>query len=215
MGEVVCTVIFNNDQKRDLVLPDNVPTHQLANVIALALKLPRDRDTYYELKVPDGKTFQRLPDSKTLQQSYILNGSRLYLSQEKEDPNSRAFLEGANGLKMRLRENTLIGRLTPKAFVDIDLTPLDQEKVVSRRHAAITHVSYHYVIKANQSSSIRTTRFALAVWKKGYDLNFLTNEMLRYHEKPELWTTHVSVSRERLNPSRCSSFERVLSLEVH
>jgi len=119
----------------------------LANVIALALKLPRDRDTYYELKVPDGKTFQRLPDSKTLQQSYILNGSRLYLSQEKEDPNSRAFLEGANGLKMRLRENTLIGRLTPKVFVDIDLTHLDQEKVVSRRHAAITHVSYHYVIK--------------------------------------------------------------------
>ena len=147
MGEVVCTVIFNNDQKRDLVLPDNVPTHQLANVIALALKLPRDQDTYYELKVPDGKTFQRLPDSKTLQQSYILNGSRLYLSQEKEDPNSRAFLEGANGLKMRLRENTLIGRLTPKVFVDIDLTHLDQEKVVSRRHAAITHVSYHYVIK--------------------------------------------------------------------
>lgn len=147
MGEVVCTVIFNNDQKRDLVLPDNVSTHQLANVIALALKLPRDRDTYYELKVPDGKTFQRLPDSKTLQQSYILNGSRLYLSQEKEDPNSRAFLEGANGLKMRLRENTLIGRLTPKVFVDIDLTHLDQEKVVSRRHAAITHVSYHYVIK--------------------------------------------------------------------
>lgn len=147
MGEVVCTVIFNNDQKRDLVLPDNVPTHQLANVIALALKLPRDRDTYYELKVPDGKTFQRLPDSKTLQQSYILNGSCLYLSQEKEDPNSRAFLEGANGLKMRLRENTLIGRLTPKVFVDIDLTHLDQEKVVSRRHAAITHISYHYVIK--------------------------------------------------------------------
>ena len=147
MGEVVCTVIFNNDQKRDLVLPDNVPTHQLANVIALALKLPRDQDTYYELKVPDGKTFQRLPDSKTLQQSYMLNGSRLYLSQEKEDPNSRAFLEGANGLKMRLRENTLIGRLTPKVFVDIDLTHLDQEKVVSRRHAAITHVSYHYVIK--------------------------------------------------------------------
>jgi len=147
MGEVVCTVIFKNDQKRDLVLPDYVPTHQLANVIALALKLPKDRDTYYELKIPDGKALQRLPDSKTLQQSYILNGSLLYLIQEKEDPHSRAFLEGANGLRMRLRENTLIGRLTPKVFVDIDLTPLDQGMVVSRRHAAITHVSYHYVIK--------------------------------------------------------------------
>jgi len=115
-AKVVCTVIFNNDQKRDLVLPDNVPTHQLANVIALALKLPRDRDTYYELKVPDGKTFQRLPDSKTLQQSYILNGSRLYLSQEKEDPNSRAFLEGANGFKMRLRGKHADRPFDPESF---------------------------------------------------------------------------------------------------
>ncbi|MBG0785463.1 MAG: FHA domain-containing protein [Anaerolineaceae bacterium] len=151
MSEVVCTVIFNNDQKRDLILPDNVQADQLANVIALALKLPKDRDTYYELKVPEGKTLRRLPDSKTLQHSFILNGSFLYLTQEKEDPNNRAFFEGGGGLKMRIRENTVIGRLTPKEYVDIDLTALDKEKVVSRRHAAITHVSYHYVIKDLES----------------------------------------------------------------
>jgi hypothetical protein len=147
MGEVVCTVIFNKDQKRDLILPDYIQADQLANVIALALKLPKDRDTYYELKVPDGETLRRLPDSKSLQHSFILNGSVLYLTQEQEDPHNRAFLEGSSGVKMRLRENTLIGRFTTKEHVDIDLTALDKEKVVSRRHAAITHVSYHYVIK--------------------------------------------------------------------
>jgi hypothetical protein len=121
--------------------------HQLANVIALSLGLPKNRDTYYELRISDGQELMRLPEAKNLQQSYILNGSKLYLHQESEDPQNRAFLETQNGLKMRLRENTLLGRLTPKSYVDIDLTPLDQEKVVSRSHAAITHISYHYVIK--------------------------------------------------------------------
>jgi hypothetical protein len=147
MGEVVCTVFFGNKQKRDLILPDFIPSHQLANVIAMALKMPDDKNTYYELKIPDGESLQRLPDSITLQQSYILNGSTIYLTQEKEDPRNRAFLVGPKGLKMRLREHTLIGRLTPKVFVDIDLSPMDEQKVISRRHAAITHVSYHYVIK--------------------------------------------------------------------
>lgn len=147
MGEVVCSVIYQNSQRRDLVLPDHIPVHQLANAVALALGLSKERDTYYELNIPDGDAFQRLPESKTLQQSYIMNGSFLYLMQGTEDQKEWVFLEGESGFKVHLRENSLIGRLTAKSFVDIDLTPLDQGKVVSRRHAAITHVSYHYVIK--------------------------------------------------------------------
>lgn len=150
MGEVICSVYYQynqKEQKRDLILPDQIPVHQLANVIALSLGLPKNRDTYYELKIFEGQDLVRLPEAKNLQQSYILNGSKLYLHQESEDPQNRAFLESQSGLKMRLRENTLLGRLTPNSYVDIDLTPFDQEKVVSRNHAAITHISYHYVIK--------------------------------------------------------------------
>ncbi|MBG0771680.1 MAG: hypothetical protein H0S82_08220, partial [Anaerolineaceae bacterium] len=134
MGEVICSVYYQNnqkEQKRDLILPDQIPVHQLANVIALSLGLPKNRDTYYELRISDGQELVRLPEAKNLQQSYILNGSELYLHQESEDPQNRAFLETQSGLKMRLRENTLLGRLTPKTYVDIDLTPFDQEMVVS------------------------------------------------------------------------------------
>lgn len=147
MGEVVCSVKYQKSQQRDLVLPDHIPVHQLVDVIALALNLPKNRDIYYELQVPEGDQMRRLPDSRTLQQAFILNGSKIHLVQKKEDPLSRAFLVGKNNLKIRLRENSILGRLTPDIHVDVDLSALDQNKVVSRRHAAITHVSYHYVIK--------------------------------------------------------------------
>lgn len=147
MGEVVCSVKYQQSQKRDLVLPDHIPVHQLVDVVALALGLPKNRDIYYELQIPDGDQMRRLPDSRTLQQAFILNGSNIHLVQKKEDPASRAYLVGKNNLKIRLRENSIIGRLTPDIHVDVDLAALDQNKVVSRRHAAITHVSYHYVIK--------------------------------------------------------------------
>jgi pSer/pThr/pTyr-binding forkhead associated (FHA) protein len=147
MGEVVCSVKYQKSQQRDLVLPDHIPVHQLVDVIALALNLPKTRDIYYELQVPEGDQMRRLPDSRTLQQAFILNGSKIHLVQKKEDPLSRSFLVGKNNLKIRLRENSILGRLTPDIHVDVDLSALDQNKVVSRRHAAITHVSYHYVIK--------------------------------------------------------------------
>jgi hypothetical protein len=147
MGEVVCSVKYGESQQRDLVLPDHIPVHQLVNSMAKALGLPLNRDYYYELKTLDGEELHRIPESRTLRSAFILNGSYLYLVQEREDETHRAFLAGKKGIRLRLRENTIVGRLTPDVHVDIDLTPMDHEKVVSRRHAAITHVSYHYVIK--------------------------------------------------------------------
>jgi len=147
MGEVVCSVKYRGSQRRDLVLPDHIPVHQLTGAIALALGLPKNREIYYELQIPDGKEWRRIPDSRTLQQAFVMNGSMIHLVQKKEDLKNRAFLKGKRGLQIRLRENTIIGRLTPEVHVDVDLSSMDREKVVSRRHAAITHVSYHYVIK--------------------------------------------------------------------
>ena len=146
MGEVVCSVIFKKDQKRDLVLPDHIPVYQLVNSMALALNLSLSRKYFYELCQMNNQKLERIPGSRTLQQAFIVHGSTLHLVQVKES-HSPAFMINEQGLKFRLRENTIIGRLTPDNHVDIDLTHLDIEKVVSRRHAAINHVSYHYVIK--------------------------------------------------------------------
>lgn len=147
MGEVVCTVIYSESQRRDLVLPDDVPVHLLVNAMASALGMPRNPDIFYELHIEKEKAQHRIPESRTLKQAFIFNGTVLRFSQEKDTPGKKAVLFGKEGLRFRLRENTIIGRLTPDNHVDIDLTPLDVHQVVSRRHSVITRVSLHYLIK--------------------------------------------------------------------
>lgn len=147
MGEVVCTVIFQGQQRRDLVLPDDVPVHLLVNALANALGMSTSKDIFYDLKVIDGANERRIPESRTLQQAFICNGAILHFVQEKESAGGRACLSGANDVRYRLRENTIIGRLTRDIHVDIDLSLLDLNKVVSRRHAVITRVSLHYLLK--------------------------------------------------------------------
>jgi hypothetical protein len=147
MGEVICTLVFSESQRRDLVLPDHIPVHQLGDSLARALGLPRSRDVYYELHLPDGDELRRIPEARSLQQAYVLNGSCLHLVMVQEDPEQTAFLVTEGGQKMRLRQSTLIGRLTAEVHIDIDLTALDTEKVVSRRHAAIRRTVSHFLIK--------------------------------------------------------------------
>lgn len=147
MGEVVCSVKFGDSIRRDLVLPDHVPVHLLVKGLARALGLPTSNEIFYELHVIDNKEAMRIPDSRTLQQAFILNGARIELIKCKENINMRAYLEGPGGMQIRLRENTILGRLTPDVHVDVDLTTWDTNTVTSRRHAAINHDSFHFVIK--------------------------------------------------------------------
>lgn len=147
MGEVVCTVIYQDQQRRDLVLPDDVPVHLLVNALGNALGIRGTDETFYDLNVVEGTNLRRIPESRTLQQAFICSGSVLHFKQEKESSGVRACLVAANDVRFRLRENTIIGRLTREIHVDIDLSLMDQNMVVSRRHAVITRVSFHYLIK--------------------------------------------------------------------
>lgn len=151
MGEVVCSVIYSGSQRRDLVLPDDVPVHLLTNALAAALGMPASPDIFYELQMEEKGAWRRIPESRTLQQAYIHNGTVLKFAQEKQIEGARALLLGSEDLRFRLRENTIIGRLTRDNHVDIDLAALDKNKVVSRRHAIITRVSMHYLIKDAES----------------------------------------------------------------
>ena len=147
MGEVVVSIIFRQSQQRDLVLPDHIPVHQLVKSLSQALGMPMSDEYYYELNIPDGDDLRRIPGSRTLQQAFILNGSYLHLKQIREDLSKIAYLDTQNDARFRLRQSTIIGRLTHDIPVDIDLTSLDSEKVISRRHAAITRLTAHHVIK--------------------------------------------------------------------
>jgi len=161
MGEVVCTLYYGENQSRDLVLPDQIPTHMLVGSILNALGLSETDDHIYDLLVLEKEKFQRISFSKNLQQSYILNGSILKLNEEVEDKRSRGFLIANDDTRIKLRENTIIGRLTRENHVDIDLSLLDGNHVVSRRHAVITRISHSYLIRDDNSSNgtfINSTR---------------------------------------------------------
>lgn len=147
MGEVTCTVFFKEKQHKDLVLPDNVPVHLLANSVALALGLPVGERLFYELFSLDNENFVRIQGTRTLQQAYVTNGELLKLALELEEKDNFGLLVVNKNLQFKLRENNVLGRQMRDNLVDIDLTPLDINTVVSRRHAIITRLNDRYFIK--------------------------------------------------------------------
>ena len=144
MGEVVCTVHYQEANQRDLVLPDTIPLQQLIRTLSTALGLPIDSNRLYDLLLEkEPGNLQRLPETRTLQQLGVLNGSLLHLVAEQLPPGQCFFLEASNGTRFRVRETNLIGRLTMENPVDIDLGLLDQGKVVSRQHAKLSREDNH------------------------------------------------------------------------
>ena len=151
MGEIVCTLVYRQEDRRDLVLPDHIPVHQLAQTLALALGMPQRKEFFYELAISEGSSFRRLPAMRSLQQAYLRNGCVLHLIQEQVTPGATGFLVADKDKRFRLRDRTLIGRLTRTNFVDIDLTTLDVEKSVSRNHATILFTGDVFLVKDNGS----------------------------------------------------------------
>jgi hypothetical protein len=151
MGEIVCTVQYRQDDRLDLVLPDHIPVNQLAQTVAIALGMPQRKEYFYELAISEGPSFRRLPGMRSLQQAFIRNGSVLQLIQEKATPGATGFLVADKDTRFRLRDRTLLGRLTRTNFVDIDLTTLDVEKTVSRNHATILFTGDVFLVKDNGS----------------------------------------------------------------
>lgn len=147
MGEVVCTIHFSESEERDLVLPDNIQVHLLVDSIVKALSLPTEYGQLYDLFQMEGGQSIRIPGSRTLQQSYISNGSEFYILPDDGYQDPPAFLINRSGQKFLLRQNNIIGRYTLEKHVDIDLSALDNNKVISRRHAVITRIMQNYFIK--------------------------------------------------------------------
>lgn len=145
MGEVVCTLVVNG-KLTDLVLPDNVPVHLLTRCMCLALKLQVKESQPVELYLVENTGDQLIRGSRTLSQAKILNGSFLRLSLQSASAQYSAYLLGPKGIRFQLYPQNKIGRSSQNIEQDIDLTPLDQNSVVSRNHAVIVYRSGHYWI---------------------------------------------------------------------
>jgi len=145
MSHAVVTVEIDSQTRVDLALPLDVPNHALANAIAQALKLDEGGKRQYALAVKTERGVTRIPPQSTLGDASVLDGFYLQLFHEKDAPPSRrigsnAYLESETGQVFPLDADTiLIGRKDVKrgVLVDIDLTPLDERKIISRKHALL------------------------------------------------------------------------------
>ncbi|MFZ5858012.1 MAG: FHA domain-containing protein [Chloroflexota bacterium] len=145
MTHVVVTVEIDSQTRFDLALPLDVPNHALANAVAQALEVDNAGKGQYALVVKTERGVVRISSQSTLGDASVLDGFYLQLVQEKDSPSSRrvksqAYLETETGQVFPLDAETLIiGRKDVKrgVLVDIDLTPLDSRKIVSRKHAVL------------------------------------------------------------------------------
>lgn len=151
MGNVVCTIHYRDDQSRDLILPDHIPTFQLVNSIAKALRIHVSDKIFFEIAIRENNAIRRIPGSRTLQQAFVVNGMNLQLMEEKRTTGKSGVLVADSGMAFLLRDTTLVGRLTKNSHVDIDLTVMDTQKSVSRQHAVVTKSSQNYLLQDSGS----------------------------------------------------------------
>lgn len=145
MTHSVVTIEIDPKTRVDLALPLDVPNHALANAIAQALEIDKEGKQQYSLAVKTDQGLVRIPSQSTLGNASVLDGFHLQLSLEKNIPASRklkarAYLETETGQTFPLEaESMVVGRKDVKrgVLVDIDLSPLDSRKIISRKHALL------------------------------------------------------------------------------
>lgn len=151
MGEVACTLIINDSESRDLILPDNVPIHLLIVALVKAFKLPNSLTHNYDLALVEESDIRVISNSRSLNQGLVLNGSIIKLMVEIDSHPYKGYLIANDGFQYKLRESNIVGRLTMDNHVDIDISNLDVNKVVSRNHANISIINKTFFIKDNKS----------------------------------------------------------------
>lgn len=153
MNNVVVTVEFENGNRSDLALPLSIPCHVLANAVAQALALEgENKDFQFSLKSETGG--RKVPAQSTLGDLGVLDGFVLELHPEKNLPARPALRQAAlraeDGRTFLLEANSLvIGRNDVRRgwVVDIDLSPFDSQKIVSRKHARIRRQNSTWVLE--------------------------------------------------------------------
>ena len=145
MPNVVITLEYGKDEKKDVALPMEVSCRVLAATLAKALNLDNEVEEAFTLVETDYIGLRVLPQNGTLADAGILHGNVLGLRSERLKearviPQGGAFLITPDGHKEDLNSAyIMIGRRDIKHNVlpDLDLTDFDTAKISSRRHACI------------------------------------------------------------------------------
>ena len=159
---VVVTVSFSEKHSLDLALPYDVPSQTLAHAIARIMGLPLGEDGQlpYALLHVQGQRVRRLLPRETLGDAQVLYGDRLKITPAPEAPvrarvssgDNRAYLQFSNGRTVPIDKSLLrIGRRGAEVPIDVDLSEVDDARVVSRHHATLTVRGHHYYLRDNGS----------------------------------------------------------------
>ena len=144
MAHVAVTLEYANE-KRDLALPMQVPSHLIIDGLSQTLKFTKKHGQVYFLGIQSEQGLRRISANANLGDAGVLHGTTLTLLEDKKSdsliPLTGALLKTENGSTYPLTSKiTMIGRNDPKSgiFVEIDLASLvDDPKIISRKHAQI------------------------------------------------------------------------------
>jgi hypothetical protein len=155
MEQVTITVQYGAGQLADLTLPQDVPVQILAEAVASALGMRKQKGSLYTLALPGAQGPRPISPASTLENARVLCGAYLIMAQETAAVECGAYLQTESGLKLPLMSSSIIGRQDRAGSmpVDIDLSPLDDNKVVSRRHAMIRFVNNQYILEDTNSTN--------------------------------------------------------------
>jgi hypothetical protein len=174
MSRVFVTIQHGNTRK-DLAMPGDIPSQFLAQTLAKALDTSLLPGQICYLETISGNVVNRISPARSLEEARVVNGSFIRLSVENTPLNHTAILAAPNGVVFVLNKPVmLVGRPTSKndVPVDVDLSPLDKKKVVSRKHAVIRQEGENLIlidIQSRNGTWINETRLTP---EKPYRLNY-------------------------------------------
>lgn len=152
MSDVLISLLYKETEMIDLGLPETIPNLFLARSLSKALDV-RVPDGYLPvlyLRVDGGE--RPLPAAGNLRSSKVLNGSFLSLKVEQDLSAHSPRLKTDSGMVFALSDLMTVGR-TSKTPVEIDLSGLDVNKTVSRRHAIIRQQGSNFSVEDTGSTN--------------------------------------------------------------
>ena len=149
MTQVIVTVQYENKEPLDLSIPWELPVGDFIEPLATVFNVRRTIDSTLGLvRLIDNKR-DHISLEETLADANVMYGDILQLKVY-----GHPYLFSSVGKHFPLgKDLVVIGRTTPRQAVDIDLTKLDTERVISRQHAVILRRGDDYYIKDTNSSN--------------------------------------------------------------
>jgi len=170
MTQVVVSVRYIQNQSIDLQLPLDINSQVLAKAVAQALGLsPEAPGKSYRFGVLNQDKSAVISVNQTLLDAGVMYGDSLDLlpgtiviphpTHSRTEPvqtetKVKGFLSFGDGKVVTLCYGiTRIGRFAPNNEVEIDLTPYDSHKQVSRKHAILSYQEGTFILKDTGSGN--------------------------------------------------------------